>query len=247
MPLRAICFDLFDTLVDLHMEDLPQFELDGRRRRGTHPALYATLPAPGRISFEGFAANLARVDQELRVAHHAAGRELPTRARFRALTEQLGLEDPDLPDRLTAAHMRVLEQNAYAPLHHGEVLDRLKGRFRLALCSNFSHAPTAHRILAAARMLDLLDPQVISEDIGFIKPRPEIFRAVLDALDLAPDEVLHVGDRLEADVGGAAALGIRTAWITRRVPEPAAARAAYAGPPPDYVIADLSELPALLD
>ena len=40
---------------------------------------------------------------------------------------------------------------------------------------------------------------------------------------------------------------MRTAWLTRRIPDPAAARARYEGPPPDHVIADLEELEALLD
>jgi FMN phosphatase YigB (HAD superfamily) len=57
--------------------------------------------------------------------------------------------------------------------------------------------------------------------------------------------VLHVGDQLESDVGGAAELGLRTAWITRRVADSADARARYSGPAPDHVVADLAEVPAL--
>ena len=60
-------------------------------------------------------------------------------------------------------------------------------------------------------------------------------------------EVLHVGDNLDADVGGAATLGMRTAWLTRRVADPAAARSSHGGPLPDFTLADLAELPALLD
>jgi len=41
--------------------------------------------------------------------------------------------------------------------------------------------------------------------------------AVLAELGVAPAETLHVGDSLSADIGGAAPLGIRTAWITRRI------------------------------
>jgi putative hydrolase of the HAD superfamily len=83
--------------------------------------------------------------------------------------------------------------------------------------------------------------------VGWRKPRREIFEALLGDLGLAPGDVLHVGDNLEADVGGAAALGMRTAWLTRRVSDPSAARERYPGPPPDFTIADLAELPALLD
>jgi FMN phosphatase YigB (HAD superfamily) len=49
-----------------------------------------------------------------------------------------------------------------------------------------------------------------------------------------------VGDNLAADVAGAAALGIRTVWITRRVADPAAALAKHTGARPDHQIADLA-------
>ena len=55
-----------------------------------------------------------------------------------------------------------------------------------------------------------------------------------------------MGDSLRADVVGAAGLGIKTAWLTRRVKDPAAALEAYEGPAPDFTIRDLSEIPALL-
>jgi putative hydrolase of the HAD superfamily len=88
---------------------------------------------------------------------------------------------------------------------------------------------------------------VISDAIGIRKPRAEIFEAVLAELDVAPQEALHVGDSLSADVGGAAPLGIRTVWITRRIADREIALRAYEGPAPDCVIEDLSEIEGLLD
>jgi len=88
---------------------------------------------------------------------------------------------------------------------------------------------------------------VVSEDVGLRKPRAEIFAAVATHLALPPLEILHVGDSLEADVAGAAAVGQQTAWLTRRIADPEAALAAYTGPKPDHQIADLGELEALVD
>ena len=92
-----------------------------------------------------------------------------------------------------------------------------------------------------------LDALAISDAIGFRKPRAEIFEAVLAELSVAPEETLHVGDSLSADIGGAAPLGIRTAWITRCIADRKAALRAHEGPSPDFVIADLSEIEDLLD
>jgi putative hydrolase of the HAD superfamily len=46
--------------------------------------------------------------------------------------------------------------------------------------------------------------------VGRRKPDPEIFQRALDALGVAPQEALFVGDTLASDIAGAAALGLRT-------------------------------------
>ena len=67
-------------------------------------------------------------------------------------------------------------------------------------------------------------------------------RETLAKLGAAPAEVLHVGDRLDADVRGAAEVGMATAWITRRVKHVDTALERYDGPAPTYTISDLEEL-----
>ncbi|MBW2363455.1 MAG: HAD-IA family hydrolase, partial [Deltaproteobacteria bacterium] len=101
-------------------------------------------------------------------------------------------------------------------------------------------------IVDAAGFRQHFDAIAISETVGWRKPRSEIFRAVLDELEVAPDEVLHVGDSLRADVAGAAPLGMRTAWITRRVRDPEVQLSEHEGPAPDHQVADLAELLELL-
>ena len=53
-------------------------------------------------------------------------------------------------------------------------------------------------------------------------------------------------EEIETITRAAAALGIRTAWITRRVRDPGEKLHAFVGTPPDWCIADLAELPDLL-
>ena len=50
------------------------------------------------------------------------------------------------------------------------------------------------------------------QEIGQLKPSPELFRHVLDATGVEPHELLHVGDRADTD-GGAAALGIHVVLV----------------------------------
>ncbi|GAA2712153.1 HAD family hydrolase [Actinoplanes palleronii] len=56
---------------------------------------------------------------------------------------------------------------------------------------------------------------VTSEDARAYKPRPEPFRLALRQLSLAATDVIHVGDSVTSDIGGAAALGIASAHLDR--------------------------------
>jgi HAD superfamily hydrolase (TIGR01549 family) len=246
MPVRAVLFDLFDTLVDLRLEGLPEIEVDGRAYRATYRRLHDAIVQRIPLDFETFARTLAQVDREVRDEYYGKGRELPTRDRFEALVERLGLDAPDLPDLLTEVHMGTIRGQAAFLDHHPEVLERVGAEARLGLVSNFSHSPTARALLEEAGLHAHFDAIVISDRVGYRKPRPEIFRTALAELGVEPEETLHVGDSLTDDVHGAGALGIRPVWLTRRVRDPERALETHTGCAPRWILADLGELPALL-
>ena len=91
--------------------------------------------------------------------------------------------------------------------------------------------------------IHVLSSQACAEVLA---PRPEIFESLLAMLGVAPAEAVHVGDNLDADVAGATAVGMRTVWITRCVPDPDAALARYTGPRPTWVVRDLAEIASLV-
>jgi 2-haloacid dehalogenase len=78
---------------------------------------------------------------------------------------------------------------------------------------------------------------VTSDDVGAYKPSPAMFAAGLDRIGLRPDEVLHVGDSLSADVAGARAAGIAAAWVNR---------AGKARPDPFTAVAEVPDLRSIL-
>jgi FMN phosphatase YigB (HAD superfamily) len=246
MQIRAVVFDLFDTLVDLHYENIPRAGIAGKPLPPTLPALHEAARTRLAISFEDFAEALAEVDLAFRDSHYSLDREVPTEQRFTALARRLGASDPDLPGLLTSVHMGFVREQVRVPVHHAPLLAELASLRAIGLCSNFSHSQTAVSILEEAGLARHLAAVVISDAVGLRKPRPEIFEAVLARLGVAPEQALHVGDSLRADVVGAAGLGMQTAWLTRRVKDPRAALEAYEGPAPDFTIRDLAELPHLL-
>ena len=240
-------FDLFDTLVDLRFDASQMTEVAGRRVHSSALRLHDALCQRAPVDLERFLQVLFEVDHDERRPRYEEGREYPTLERFRSVVRLLGLEDPALPELLTRTHMDSILMCVNVPPHHGEILARLGLGAKIGLCSNFSHTPTALRVIAEAGLDAHLDAVVVSEGVGYRKPRPEIFRATLEALGVGAEETLHVGDDLLADVGGAAPLGIRTAWTTRRVRDPEAKLRRYEGPQPDWTVADLSELVALVE
>ncbi len=78
----------------------------------------------------------------------------------------------------------------------------------------------------------------VSEIAGCRKPAPAIFLAAAGCLGTNPREILFIGDNPEADIAGAAAVGMRTAWLHRGRAWPAG----LAATPPDYTIGSLTEL-----
>jgi len=246
VPVRAVLLDLFDTLVDIHMENLPVVAIGGRRVPSTYGLLHDASVHWHGLDFDTFAAKLGLVDQSFRDRLRVEHREVATVERFQAFGRAIGRPSDEMAHALTAAHMGELRKHVVLHPHHAEVLARLHRRARLAVCSNFSHTDTARAVLAEAGLLTHFDAVVVSMDVGIRKPRAEIFLAALGALGAEPAEALHVGDSLDADVAGAAQLGIRPVWLTRRVRDPRAALEAHRGARPAHAIADLAELEAVL-
>lgn len=247
--IRGIAFDLFDTLVDQNHDRLLPIDVDGRRIGATTPALHAfAVKEVGRaLPLEEFATLLDEVDRELRVDTIDIEVELASLDRFAAVASRL--ECPDVSsaaEAMAEIHMAILRSAVTVPPHHEAVLASLAVNYSLALCSNFSHAATARAILKEASFDEHLSTVVISDEVGVRKPRREIFDQVRESLGFAAHEILHVGDKLRADVGGAAAIGMRTVWLTRCVRDPEALLERFDGPRPDFSIEDLMDLPVLV-
>lgn len=92
------------------------------------------------------------------------------------------------------------------------VLTRLRARgLRLGVVTNCS---TVLGRRAAASCGVPFDAMVTAEEVGFYKPRPEAYCAVLAALDVSAHHALFVAGS-SADVAGAAGVGMAVVWHNR--------------------------------
>jgi putative hydrolase of the HAD superfamily len=95
------------------------------------------------------------------------------------------------------------------------VLKRLRGAgIRLAVVSNWS--PSLPALLGKLGFAPDFESVIASALVRCEKPEPSIFRRALDELRVAPEDVIHVGDRIDNDVDGAEALGIRPLLVDRK-------------------------------
>jgi putative hydrolase of the HAD superfamily len=93
------------------------------------------------------------------------------------------------------------------------VLRELKGRYRLAVVSNFDRR--LYAIFDHLGIRDYFDAIIVSSETGADKPDPQIFTAALMALGVSPGETLHVGDDPDLDWRGAEAAGLRAFHLDR--------------------------------
>ncbi len=91
------------------------------------------------------------------------------------------------------------------------VLERLARRYRLGVVSNFTgNLQPCLEELGLARLFAAVSDSAV---VGCSKPDPRIFLGTLATLGAGPERAWMVGDNFEADIRGAAALGLRTCWL----------------------------------
>ena len=242
----AVLFDLFDTLVHFDPARLPVVEVSGRTVRSSagrlHPILCGHAPA---ITVEALYDALRASWQEAERLRAIDHREVAATERMNDMLRRLAVDPAGCPagfvEALLNAHRIALSAAADFPAHYGALLRGLHGRYRLAVVSNFDYTPTALGMLSGAGVADLFDTIVVSDEIGWRKPRPEIFEEALRRLGVAAGDALFVGDRADIDVVGAQRMGMPVAWVNRDAkPLPdGIAR-------PDYEIHDIGELAPVL-
>ena len=243
MKFDAVLFDLFDTLVIFDRERLPMLDVNGRQVRSTAGLLHAILRdhAPDvtlGACYDALIWSWQDAERRRAIDH----REVAAPERFGRWLTRLQIDPStcpgDLVTTLLEAHRRELSKAAEFPVHHATMLKRLAdARVRLAVVSNFDYTPTAIGILESAGVMDLFDIVVVSDEVGWRKPKADIFDVALRHLGMPASRALFVGDRADIDVVGAHGVGMPVAWINRdRAPLPAGIA------PPEFEITDLSEL-----
>jgi FMN phosphatase YigB (HAD superfamily) len=110
------------------------------------------------------------------------------------------------------------------------------GGVRLGLISDY---PVDEKLMKLGLVFLPWRAAVDCEEFGVLKPSTKPFIEAANRLGIEPSRILHIGDRADCDVAGAAAAGFRTALLKRG---PGFRRRGNSGAPADIVFSDYKKI-----
>ena len=231
--IQAVFFDLYGTLVDVQTNELelPPYErlaewLSDRKFRATPIGLQ-------KLYSEGVA--------KLKAALPEPDMEIDLRSVFQGMLSAVGMAKPQagVIDDFAWAFRRATRTKCQPVLGANDLLQRLKTNFRLGLVGDAQKIFTMKE-LEELRMVEHFENIILSSETGYRKPSTKMFEVVLQALEVAPEEAVFVGDSVKEDVAGAKAAGIRTLHYCPGPVPPG-------GPEPDGRVKRLSEVAKIVE
>ncbi len=98
------------------------------------------------------------------------------------------------------------------------LLKNLSQYYRIALISNYPRGKSIRDALAKIGLLDKFEAIVVSGEVGYVKPHPYPFEAMLNLLKLNAPQCVYIGDNWLADIQGAKRIGMQAIYTTQYEP-----------------------------
>ena len=259
MPIRALLFDLDDTLaVDeaVSHETFAHVAAVASSRFGVAPAEFARnamqiardlwsegacrpyCRSIGISAFECLWGGFTGETPEL-TALRLWAQEYRLEVFAKTLAAQLESYPADAPEFLASEFSSTRRARQRLLPGARELIAQLSANYKIGLLTN--GAPDLQREkIEATGLKEYFQSIAVSGEYGIGKPRREIFDRLLEELKVSSEEVVMVGNSLERDIAGARNAGIRSIWI--RVP----GSEEHAEVIPDFTIVALQEVPTVL-
>lgn len=233
-PIRAIFFDLDDTLLDDTISSERSAahvaaELVGDR--GADPGALAVAYMEEAMDF------WERLEPGAPKPPSGAIRP----RLWQAALARFGIHDEALAERLAQRYDNVRVERVELFPETLPVLHALHGRYKMAIITN-GFAETHDAKIARLELSRFFDAVILAGEMQLVKPDPAVFHHAMDRLGVTADESVMVGDRFDRDVKGAHAAGMRAIWVnTRNEVAPAGDRL------PEAEIPSIAALPQALE
>jgi putative hydrolase of the HAD superfamily len=230
----GVLFDYGQTLVTFSYPSAALLEVVGNFRPTIEEATGSPAPSAETILNEVLMPLEGRVQSE-------SEDEVDWLDEYRSAWAQAGMYLPEgLLYEILDAEQGCWDRAVRVDPEAASILSWLGSRgIKRAICSNAPFPPEMMlRQLRINGVDQMVDGVVFSSQIGRRKPAPEMYRAALGAIGVAPERAIFVGNRVREDYDGPRALGMRAVIVT----------AHNDAPPPDGIpaIAALRDVQALV-
>lgn len=224
MAIKAVSFDLWDTLIDddsdetiraargLRSKHDERRHLVWRALNDSEPIemdrvvlAYDTTDAGFNLAWKQNYINWT-LEQRLNVTLSGLGRTLPKDVFARLVADLAGMEI-DIPPN---------------PIEDVEdSLKALSKDFKLGVCSDAIVTPGTglRQILEGHGLKQYFSAFAFSDEVGHAKPHASMFDAAARQLGVERHEMVHVGDRDQNDVKGPHAIGVKAVLFTATRPD----------------------------
>ena len=237
MPIKAILFDMFDTL--MLIEKNHEFYSPSLLR------MYRYLNENGiDVPFDKFNTVYIEVRDGLYAKADLNWEEPHFNVRVADTLKNLGYECTVSSPLVASATNEFCEEFMKFVSIDEEaeaVLRKLHSKYKLGIVSNFAIPECVVKLLKGSKIYELFDVVVVSGAVNKRKPHAEIFEGALKMLGVSASEAVFVGDTIDADVEGPKAVGMKVVYIERRVQKKSEKFS------PDHTIKHLRELPITLE
>jgi putative hydrolase of the HAD superfamily len=187
-PFKAVCFDLFDTLIEFDTAE--------------YRALHDTIADVTGIDRESFKAAWLRSRNPA-----VAGMFASHLDRLTAALKQLGVtEEADLASARAVERKAIRAATGVIPGTIPLLADLVRRNGLLGLISNATAA--GRLIMAETRLDDFFSELIFSYDVKLRKPDPKIFVLACDRLRVPPHRTAYVADGSRGELHGALQAGL---------------------------------------
>ena len=201
--IKAITFDLDDTLYDNHPVICKTTEASHAALQAFHPALRSIMPE-----------DVARLRNQLRLSEPDIYHDV---TEWRRRTVEQVMSDAGLtPGEAAAGAAQVMDvfhewrSQVDMPAETHDTLRALAKKVPLVAITNGNAQPEKLGLSEYFQFSLRAGPD------GRAKPWLDMYQLAAQRLDIEPEFILHVGDDLTTDVAGAIRFGMQACWINLR-------------------------------
>jgi len=207
MACRAIIFDYIGTLVNCR-----NYTMDASKKK-----LHKSLVAEGfDVDKDKFLCAYDLAHEKYRKLRYEQLREVTNAVWVAEALCNLGFKVTADDVRVKAA-LNIFFQDFIDMLELREdakkLVEQSNEQGKVALISNFTHAPVIYKSLRAVGISEFFNVVVVSEEVGWRKPSAKIFQDALNRLQIKACEAVYIGDSPNEDIKGAKMAGLKTVFV----------------------------------